>query len=277
MSTLRFKPQNPYWTEFSSYQSFESVEEMLKQIKIFESTYDLTPSVKAVLNTIKLHAKRTFVGVCWLYREEIARKAGVSLSSVKRAIKGLKESGILTVHEHIHTKRGGKTHNIYVINPLFETSESPSNEPSQEDISERLSTSTASDSAIPTQTHMNSHTNSHKTLKDNSICIDGTSVSNSDILNHVPKEFIDIMKPYYDGHPEVILARWKTTCVAVKNACLSFENTTWDTIEFCWKKVVSNYKRKRIKNATDDGLGGYFYATLVDWLFGDMLKYGLSR
>lgn len=176
-----------------------------------------------------------------------------------------------------HTKRGDKTHSIYVINPLFETSKSPSNAPSHDDILEQPNSSPASDSAIPTQTHTNSHTNFHKTLKDNSIYIDDISVPDLDILNHVPKEFIDIMKPYYDGHPEGILARWKTTCVAVKKACHSFENTSWDTIEFCWKKAVSNYKRKRIKNATDDGLGGYFYVALTDWLFGDMLKYGLSR
>lgn len=284
---FKFKSQNAYWQEFSSYQSFSTVDDMTHQIDLFVSTYELTPAIEAVLNTLKLHSKR-FIGVCWLYREEIARKAGVSLSSVKRAIKGLKESGILTVHEHIHTKRGGKTHNIYVINPIFETTESPSNEPSQEDISEQPNLCPASDSAIPTRTYTNSHTNSHKTLKDNSIYIDDTSVpdsdvsdttslSETDILKRVPTEFIDIMKPYYDGHPEVILARWKTTCVAVKKACISFENTSWDTIEFCWKKVVSNYKRKRIKNTTDDGLGGYFYATLTDWLFGDMLKYGLSR
>ena len=98
---------------------------MVAQVKLFEKTHILTPAIKAVLNTLKLHAKRYFAGVCWLKREEIAKKAKVSLASVKRAIKALKEVGILTVHPHIHTKRGGQAHNVYVINPLFK----PENEP----------------------------------------------------------------------------------------------------------------------------------------------------
>ena len=66
---LKFKSKQPYWADFSSYQTFQTTEEMIAQIKLFESTYELTPAVKAVLNTIKLHAKKTFVGVCWLYRD----------------------------------------------------------------------------------------------------------------------------------------------------------------------------------------------------------------
>ena len=41
-----------------------------------------------------------------MYREEIAKKAKVSLASVKRAIKTLKDSGILSVYSNIHTKKG---------------------------------------------------------------------------------------------------------------------------------------------------------------------------
>ena len=60
---FKFKSANPYWAEFSKYQTFTSIEAMVEQIKIFESTYELTPSVKAVLNTIKLHAKDLLVFV----------------------------------------------------------------------------------------------------------------------------------------------------------------------------------------------------------------------
>ena len=115
---FKFKPQNPYWTEFSSYQTFNSIDEMTDILDKFVSIYDLTPAAKAVLNTLKLYSKQ-FIGVCWLYQDQIASKAGVSLSTVKRVIKGLKETGLLTVHEQIHTKRGGQTHNVYVINPIF--------------------------------------------------------------------------------------------------------------------------------------------------------------
>lgn len=261
---FKFKSSNPYWTEFSSYQSFKTIDEMIEQIKIFESTYDLTPAAKAVLNTIKLHSKR-FVGVCWLYREEIARKANVSLSSVKRTIKALKDCGILTVHEHIHTKRGGKTHNIYVINPIFETSEEPSNEPSQNDILDPVNADVATGSDDNGICYKNSHKNSNTSLNH-------LSIKESDELKFVPNEFIDLMEPFYANNPEIICDRWKTVCVAIKKSCINLSYTSWNTISQAWKDVVKFYKRGKIKDSTDDGLGGYFYGVLCDYLMDDYLR-----
>lgn len=261
---FKFKSQNPYWAEFSSYQTFQTVDEMIEQIKIFESTYELTPAVKAVLNIIKLHSKR-FVGVCWLYREEIARKAKVSLSSVKRAIKALHESGILTIHPFTHTKRGGKTHNIYVINPVFEPSVDPSNEPSVEGSEEPSKPCVAQGTDVQSETHKNSHKNSNTSLNH-------LSISKSDELKFVPNEFIDLMEPFYANNPEIILARWKTVCVAAKRSGLSSKTAKLDLIKQAWKDVVNFYKRGKIKNSTDDGIGGYFYSVLCDYLLDDYLR-----
>lgn len=261
---FKFKSQNPYWAEFSSYQSFQTVDEMIEQIKIFESTYELTPSVKAVLNTIKLHSKR-FVGVCWLYREEIARKAKVSLSSVKRAIKALHESGILTIHPFTHTKRGGKTHNIYVINPIFEPSQDPSNEPSVEVFEEHSKPCPEQDTDVCYEVHKNSHTNPNTSLNH-------LSINKHDELKFVPNEFIDILEPFYANNPEIIRDRWKTTCVAIKKSCISLSYTSWDTIGQAWKDVVKFYKRGKIKDSSEDGLGGYFYGVLCDYLMNDYVR-----
>lgn len=261
---LKFKPQNPYWSEFSSYQTFESVEDMKIQIKRFESTYELTPAMKAVLNTIKLHAKR-FVGVCWLYREEIAKKAKVSLSSVKRTIKALKESGILTVVPHIHTKRGGQTHNIYIINPIFEPEESPANEPPSEVVPEPSETVVARDSDDHARSHKNPNTNSHKqTLK--------ISIGKSDILKNVPNEFVDLMEPFYADSPDIIHARWKTLLSACKKSCIKVRSLNWNTVKEAWCDVIKVYKRGKIKNATDDGIGAYFYGVLCDYFVDDFLR-----
>lgn len=262
---LKKKPETPYWTEFASYQTFQSVDEMIAQIKQFEQTYILTPAVKAVLNTIKLHAKKTFIGVCWLYREEIAKKAKVSLASVKRAIKLLKDTGILKVYPHIHTLRGGQTHNVYVITPLFETAEDPANEPPSEDFPETLRPSVVRDSDDQHQTHKNPDTNSHKTLKD-------LSKGKFEILKTVPNEFIDLMEPFYANDPDLIHARWKTVCSAVKNNCLSLSYTSWESIGEAWKDTVKRLKRGRIKNATDDGIGAYFYGVLSDYLMNDFVR-----
>lgn len=254
---FKFKSQNPYWTEFSSYQTFNSVDDMTYILDKFISIYDLTNSAKAVLNTLKLYSKR-FIGVCWLYQEQIADKAGVSLSTVKRVIKGLKETGLLTVYEQIHTKRGGQTHNVYVINPMFEGLELAENLPDElpsDTEKEPINPSTPTVCDILPETHKNSHTNSNKTLKD--------------ISNKVPSEFISLMKPFYANQPEIILARWKTVCVAVKKNCGSFAMTSWESIGAAWKDTVRKLKRNRIKKATDDGVGGYFYGVLCDYLMDD--------
>ena len=260
-----FKLRNvkPYWSEFSSYQSFDSVDSMLEQIKIFESTYDLTPAAKAVLNTIKLHSKQ-FVGVCWLYREEIAKKAKVSLSSVKRTIKALKEIGFLSVYTHIHTKRGGQTHNIYVLNPIFEPASEPANEPPQEDDFEPEKPVVSSVSEPNDICYKNTDKNSNTKSKDISI-------------KGIPNEFINLMSSFYSNKPEIIRDRWKTVCVAVKKSCNKFEYTSWDTIGQAWKETVNKYKRGHIKNCTDDGLGAYFYGVLCDYLLNDWLSFNLHQ
>ena len=266
MSTpFKKRSKEEYWQQFSSYQTFQTTEEMIAQIKLFESTYELTPAVKAVLNTIKLHAKKTFVGVCWMYREEIAKKAKVSLASVKRAIKLLKESGILSVYTHIHTKKGGQTHNVYVINPIFETGIDPANEPPSEGPQEPSETVVARVSDDRPQTHKNTHTNSNKqTLK--------ISIGKFDILKNVPNEFIDLMEPFYANNPDLIHARWKTVLSAAKNSCNGVKQASFDTIGQAWKDVVKFYKRGKIKNSTDDGIGAYFYGVLCDYLLNDWLR-----
>lgn len=262
---FKFKSANQYWLEFSSYQTFSSIEDMIEQINIFESIYDLTPSAKAVLNTIKLYSKR-FIGVCWLKREEIARKAGVSLSTVKRTIKSLKDTGFLSVYEQIHTKRGGQTHNVYVINSIFEPAKEPANEPPSEDFLDLPETVVARVSDDRHQTHKNSNTNS------NTKTLNNLSIGKFDILKNVPNEFIDLMEPFYANNPELIHARWKTVCVAVKKSCINLSYTSWNTIGKAWNDVVKFYKRGKIKDSSDNGLGGYFYGVLCDYLLNDYLK-----
>ena len=103
---IKKKSPNQYWEKFSVYQSFQTAKELNETVKRFLQTYTVTPSIKAVLNTLKLYSKRTFIGVCWLYIDEICKKVKLSRSSVKRAIRELKAIGLLTVHENMHTEKG---------------------------------------------------------------------------------------------------------------------------------------------------------------------------
>ena len=233
---FKFKSSQPYWTEFSSYQSFQTVDELNAAVKHFASLYDLTDAIKAVLNTIKLHAKRYF-GVCWLRKEQIAKKAKVSPSTVDRAIKGLKESGFLTVIPFNHTKFGRRTHNVYVLNSIFDdVPQNAANEVAQEDGKDAENPGVSTVCESQAETHKNPHTNSNNSLKDLSIKLDNNTMPESKVLKHVPNEFIDI------------------------------------SVGQAWTDVVKNLKRGKIRDASDEGIGGYFYGVLCDYLLNDWLQ-----
>lgn len=271
------KSKVDYWQQFSSYQTFQTVEELNAAVKQFISFYDLTDAIKAVLNTIKLHAKRYF-GVCWLRKEKLAEKAGVSMSTVDRAIKGLKETGFLKVIPFNHTKFGRRTHNVYILNPFQEVIEEVNsiesdngpqevaNEVAQEDQEEPSKSCAAKDSDDRAQAHKNPHTNS------NTKTLNHLSIKRVDELKFVPSEFIDLMEPFYANNPEIIRDRWKTVCVAANRSGLSSKSASIDSIGQAWKDVVRFYKRGKIKNSTDDGIGGYFYGVLCDYLLNDCLR-----
>lgn len=262
--SIKLKSKEEYWQQFSSYQSFETADELNETVKRFIALYDLTDAIKAVLNTLKLHSKQ-FFGVCWLRKERIAERAKVSPSSVDRAIKGLKETGLLTVIPFKHTKFGRQTHNIYILNPIFNVPEEVPNEVALEAKTEASKPCPAKDSDVSSQTHRNSHTNHNKTLNH-------LSIKKHEELKFVPNEFIDLMEPFYANNPEIIRDRWKTVCVAVKKSCFNLSYTSWDTIGQAWKDVVRLYKRNKIKDSSDDGLGAYFYGVLCDYLTNDWLQ-----
>lgn len=262
--SIRLKSKKDYWLQFTSYQSFQSVTELNETVKRFVAVYDLTDAIKAVLNTIKLHSKTIF-GVCWLRKERIAEKAKVSPSSVDRAIKGLKETGLLTVIPFKHTKFGRQTHNIYILNPVFDVPEEVVNEVALEEQKETPKPCQAKDSDDYVSVHKNPHTNPNTSLNH-------LSIKKHEELKFVPNEFIDLMEPFYANNPEIIRDRWKTVCVAVKKSCNSLSYTSFDTIRQAWKDVVRSYKRNKIKDASDDGLGGYFYGVLCDYLTNDWIR-----
>lgn len=271
--SVTLKSPKQYWEKFSVYQSFQTAKELTDTIKRFLQLYSVTPSIKAVLNTLKLYSKRTFYGVSWLYIDEIAKKTKLSRSSVKRAIKELKAVGLLTVYENMHTEKGGKTHNVYVINPIFELSDEPSNEPSVSGQEEPETPATPTVCESESKPYKNPHTNSNKNLKDLSIKLDDiSSMDETKYLKHVPNEFIDLLEPFYGHSPKIIRDRWKTVCSAVKRSCVEFKFTSFDTIGQAWKDVVTNLKRGKIKDATDDGIGGYFYGVLCDYLTNDFFR-----
>lgn len=91
-------------------------------------------------------------------------------------------------------------------------------------------------------------------------------------MKFIPSEFIDLLEPFYANNLEIIRERWKTVCIAARRSGLSAKTMSWDSIGQAWKDVVRFYKRGKIKNSTDDGIGGYFYGVLCDYLLNDCLR-----
>ena len=175
------------------------------------------------------------------------------------------------------SKRENRKENIYILNPIenvteemnsIESDDTPhnvANEVAQESSEEPSKPCPEKDSDDQAQSHKNPHTNSNKTFNH-------LSIKRVDELKFVPNEFIDLMEPFYANNPEIIRERWKTVCVAAKRSGLSAKTASFDSIGQAWKDVVRFYKRGKIKNSTDDGIGGYFYGVLCDYLLNDCLR-----
>lgn len=281
----------PYWNEFAKYQSFKSAEEVFHAVVVIENTYILPDSIKSVLNTLKLHSQ-TFFGASWLKISEIADKAKVSISSVKRAIRLLKENGIIQVIPQTHTVTGSDAPNVYVINnpssfvsePIDESVDEPVDDPVTEPVDEPPYSNSNKDFDInPDSDPKNNKKEFKKNFdkfdkKVDSVWIDFDEEDKKIILKSVPKEFVEIMLPYYSNSPDIILKRWKSTCIAIKRNYFSFNDNHWQIIRQAWKTTVNMYKRNLIDNVkkkgtdVNDALGGYYYGLLCDFLIQARLQ-----
>lgn len=291
-----------YCEEYKKLQTHTTFEQLKQTVLFIEKKYKLTKSKKAVLNTLKLHSKN-FVGVCWMKYETIAKKCGYSVTSVRRAIQDFVETGVIRVYGNFHTVKGGDSANTYVINNLtvsvdnsnltvsvdnFEqANEHPfehANEQANEHASQPSNPCGSKDCDSPYKnTHSNSNKNPDKKPNTEEIKdfdnIDNTLLAESDIeevnqhiLRHVPKEFVEIMNPYYGNNPHIILARWKSTCIAAKNWCNSIHNASWETIRSAWKDSVMMYKTGQLRNNTEDGIAGFYYTHLSGKLVDDYAR-----
>lgn len=296
------KKTESYWLQFSVYQTYQSQEQLFSAVSSLVSEYDLPESAVAVLNTLKLHAQ-TFYGVCWLKVAEIAKKARLSISTVHRVLKLLRDNGVISIFNKTNTKRGGKAPNVYVINnlvdntvdgsvdnsiePSYEPSDDSMDEPS-DDISVGTPQALSQQAETPVSpAHSNSNTspysssniNPDRKIKDektNQRLVIPESFDNESYeqqLKDIPQEFINIFKPYYGNAPDIIVKRWRTAQKACKHGATSMEYVYWETIKDAWLVTVRAYKAGKVRDASDNGLGGYFYSTLCEMATNDYMDY----
>jgi predicted transcriptional regulator len=276
------RKDNPYWTSFVGYKTFNDQQEMFNAVSSIERVYDLPDSVKAVLNTLKLHSQTIF-GVCWLKVSEIAKKAQISVRTVHRVLKELSESKFISIFNQTNTKRGGKAPNVYVINPVDNFTKDTSDDMlnvTSDDVSLESSDTLSQKVAQPiSEVHSNLYSSSHKNLKINKstelrlrVPQDFSNQVYAMELKDIPQEFINIMKPYY-SEPEIIANRWRTAKQACKYGATDIKYVQWETIQDAWTVTVKAYKLGKVKDATDKGLGGYFYSVLAEKSMQDYVDY----
>jgi hypothetical protein len=100
-------------------QSFASIPEMNRHMNYhFAALKDqLTRSNDVIFHLIKKYSCKV-AGVCWLKQESLACFANVSVKTVERAIKFLKENGVIKI---FHTKRSnGLNGNCYYVLQPFD-------------------------------------------------------------------------------------------------------------------------------------------------------------
>src|SRR5690606_11245466 len=100
------------------YQSFGSVDDMLKAVEIHIRTNHLNESAVRVLRFISGRAKAV-AGAAWLKVRTIAEAEIVKLSERmgRRTLNTITDAVILTIHRQMRDKMGGSGPTIYVNNP----------------------------------------------------------------------------------------------------------------------------------------------------------------
>ncbi|WP_419744172.1 hypothetical protein ACN5ZK_13560 (plasmid) [Macrococcoides bohemicum] len=99
------------------HQSFKSVEEMDLTIRKFNR--ELNKTQYTVLNILSRFSLKVF-GVSHIKQCTLANQTELSLATIKRTLKFLKENGYITVINTCRKIKGGKGANLYRINTLKE-------------------------------------------------------------------------------------------------------------------------------------------------------------
>lgn len=92
--------QSADYTAFKQFATFQSIEELNHAVRrfLYTHSHELKPSVIQTIKTISRFSCKIF-WVCWTKIDTLASAVGISRSSVERAIRTLKQYGILTVQK----------------------------------------------------------------------------------------------------------------------------------------------------------------------------------
>jgi predicted transcriptional regulator len=263
------KLSNANYTQYRQLQSFECIEAMNQAIRQFLYTYghELSASAVEVLKTLSRHACE-IVGVAFPKVETLAKLIGKSVRTVQRALKTLEQYGIIKRIPTIRTTgkhKGGNGHNVYVIQPVENVKELPSDTPpvtpkmSPRQEASNADVSSDRDTQKSAETMLCETTHSRLNKKDDITSVTSTpSLDESFTPGIVPEEFVNTVAPFFRS-ADAIFELYRRVLIAYRRSKLDkpIEDVI-DTVIKAFKQTVFAQKRGRIR-AT---FHGYFYRIL---------------
>lgn len=245
------------YTAYKSLSQFETVAEKDEAIRAFlySHKHELPNSAVAVLKVISRYACK-LPGVAFAKIETIAQAAGVSRSSVERAIRALKQAGIIEVR-HTVRRRGGQGHSVYVVQKRkagFPVDvDAPTDVPElkyrQDHEKPRHTSDQQAQQATETKPHETEYSGLSNSKRNN----------DNDTWKHLPDKFASAVKPF-----RAIIKpaeAWRKVTLAHRQAAIETDVTADNIVHTAidaFKATVAAYKTNRIRK----DLGGYFFGCL---------------
>lgn len=265
---------NANYTQYRQLQSFECIEAMNQAIRRFLYTYghELSESAVEVLKMLSRHACE-IIGVAFPKVETIAALVGKSVRTVQRALKTLEGYGIIKRISTIRTTgkhKGGNGHNVYVIQPVENVKELPTDtvdtprvtpqmSPRQEATNDDVPSAQAAQK--PAETMLDEAVYSRLKNKNKDDITSATSeptLDESFTPDIVPEEFVKVVAPFFRS-ADAIFELYRRVLIAYRRSKLDkpIEDVIGTVIK-AFKQTVFAQKRGRIRST----FNGYFYRIL---------------
>jgi DNA-binding Lrp family transcriptional regulator len=236
------------------YETFQNVSEMDSFLSEVLSYLELSEIERKLLRLLAGHSCK-FVGVSWLKVDTMANALEVSSKTIQRALKRMKELGIIKRVRTLRPIKGGFGASLTLICPVAlsyrEEAEKSAPEPAQK-VSEQKETFI------------------FKAFKKDLKHIRQHEIDYTYLEEWLPFELIQAVKPFVS--PEEAFSLWGKVQVASRKYAPSVSEIIKPAIR-AFKATVLAYQRRRIKGS----FGGYFWGALTGVFSVEQRKLSLGN
>lgn len=232
-------------------QSFSTIQEMNKALKLHQSKHDLSKTDRAILHILSRYACK-FIGVCYLRKQRIAEAAGFkSRRTAIRACQRLEALGIIKQYETRRQKKDRRqAPNIIVLQP-FSDEKKPWN-------NAKISNHQPSKShrTVTPASHIKKPQQKPLTkLKQHETYIETDTIIKRGLKHSIPKPFYEAFAPFFDGQTMYDIYGLLLRAKAKVDRYIVLEDYA-DTYIDAFYNVLRLYKLQKIKS-----FKGYLYTT----------------